>query len=183
VRSEDSILASIIAGIKVPGSELASAPPKPAKPTHVTPVPEEKPAPEAAPAVKPGTKPADVAKAAKAAEAAKKAAAAAKKAADEKRRNDPKLLEPARIWVQVAGGANDAALVMSWNIMKSRAPAAFKGKQGWTTPLRATHRVLAGPFKTDDEARAFVNTLAKSGVQAFAFTSEAGQKITKLPTK
>jgi len=85
--------------------------------------------------------------------------------------------------VQVAGGANEAALVMAWNTMKSRAPAAFKGRQGWTTPLRATHRVLAGPFKTDDEARAFVNLLAKSGVQAFAFTSEAGQKITKLPTK
>eukprot|EP01035_Chromulina_nebulosa_P015449 gene15449-20472_t len=49
------------------------------------------------------------------------AAAAAKKAADEKKRNDPKLLEPARIWVQVAGGANDAALVLAWNTMKGRA--------------------------------------------------------------
>ena len=184
VRSEDSILASIIAGIKVPGSELAARP-QPAKPARATAAtaPVEKPAPEDIPAAKPGTKPADAAKAAAAARKAAAAAAAAKKAADDKRRNDPKLLEPARIWVQVAGGANEAALVMSWNIMKSRAPAAFKGKQGWTTPLRATHRVLAGPFKTDDEARTFVNTLAKSGVQAFAFTSEAGQKITKLPTK
>lgn len=173
VRSEDSILASIIAGIKVPGSELAHTPPPPAKPARATAVPAEKPAPGAVPAAKPGTRAADAAK----------AAAAAKKAAEEKRRNDPKLLEPARIWVQVAGGANEAALVMAWNTMKSRAPAAFKGRQGWTTPLRATHRVLAGPFKTDDEARAFVNTLAKSGVQAFVFTSEAGQKITKLPTK
>jgi len=176
VRSEDSILASIIAGIKVPGSELAAASP-PARPARAAPAPVEKPAPAATPPEKPGTK------AAKAAEAAKKAAAAAKKAADEKKRNDPKLLEPARIWVQVAGGANEAALVLAWNTMKGRAPAAFKGRQGWTTPLRATHRVLAGPFKTDDEARAFVNTLAKSGVPAFAFTSEAGQKITKLPTK
>nr|WP_299851359.1 SPOR domain-containing protein [Sphingomonas bacterium] len=184
VRSEDSILASIIAGIKVPGSELTTRP-QPAKPARATAAvaPAEKPASEDVPAVKPGTKPADAAKAAAAAKKAAAAAAAAKKAADEKRRNDPKLLEPARIWVQVAGGANEAALVMSWNIMKSRAPAAFKGRQGWTTPLRATHRVLAGPFKTDDEARTFVNTLAKSGVQAFAFTSEAGQKITKLPTK
>ncbi|MES2046235.1 MAG: SPOR domain-containing protein [Pseudomonadota bacterium] len=174
VRSEDSILASIIAGIKVPGSELAhTPPPPPAKPARATAVPAEKPAPGTVPAAKPGTRAADAAK----------AAAAAKKAAEEKRRNDPKLLEPARIWVQVAGGANEAALVMAWNTMKSRAPAAFKGRQGWTTPLRATHRVLAGPFKTDDEARAFVNTLAKSGVQAFVFTSEAGQKITKLPTK
>ncbi|MDH7971386.1 SPOR domain-containing protein [Sphingomonas sp. AR_OL41] len=176
VRSEDSILAAIISGIKVPDSERTPAPvPVPAaKPARPVATPPEKPGAVVAPAVKPGTK---------AAEAAKKAAAAAKKAADEKKRNDPKLLEPARIWVQVAGGANDAALVLAWNTMKGRAPAAFKGKQGWTTPLRATHRVLAGPFKTDDEARAFVNLLAKSGVQAFAFTSEAGQKITKLPTK
>ena len=181
VRSEDSILASIIAGIKVPGSETATASPV-RKPGHAAPPPAEEPATDAAPAVKPGTKPAD-AKAAAAAKKAAAAAAAAKKAADEKRRNDPKLLEPARTWVQVAGGANEAALVLSWNIMKGRAPAAFKGKQGWTTPLRATNRVLAGPFKTDEEARAFVNLLAKSGVQAFTFTSEAGQKITKLPVK
>ncbi|CAN5633018.1 hypothetical protein BH10PSE14_BH10PSE14_22760 [soil metagenome] len=174
VRSEDSILASIIAGIKVPADDRPATPTpaRPVRPEHAAVDAPEKPA--LTPAVKPGTK---------VAEAAKKAAAAAKKAADEKKRNDPKLLEPARIWVQVAGGANDAALVMAWNTMKGRAPAAFKGKQGWTTPLRATHRVLAGPFKTDEEARAFVNLLAKSGVQAFAFTSEAGQKITKLPTK
>lgn len=180
VRSEDSILASIIAGIKVPGSEMAAAPPA-RKSAHAPAAPAEESATESTPAVKPGTKPTD-AKAAAAKKAAA-AAAAAKRAADEKRRNDPKLLEPARIWVQVAGGANEAALVLSWNIMKSRAPAAFKGKQGWTTPLRATNRVLAGPFKTDEEARAFVNLLAKSGVQAFTFTSEAGQKITKLPVK
>ncbi|MFA5964011.1 MAG: SPOR domain-containing protein [Sphingomonas sp.] len=174
VRSEDSILASIIAGIKVPADERPATPP-PARPARTVAEVPEKPVAAPTPAIKPG---------ARAAEAAKKAAAAAaKKAADEKKRNDPKLLEPARIWVQVAGGANDAALVMAWNTMKGRAPAAFKGKQGWTTPLRATHRVLAGPFKTDEDARAFVNLLAKSGVQSFTFTSEAGQKITKLPTK
>lgn len=174
VRSEDSILAAIISGIKVPESERTPLPVPATKPARAAATPAEKPGTDPAPAVKPGTK---------AAEAARKAAAAAKKAADEKRRNDPNVLEPARVWVQVAGGANEAALVMAWNTMKGRAPAAFKGKQGWTTPLRATHRVLAGPFKGDDEARAFVNLLAKSGVQAFTFTSEAGQKITKLPAK
>ena len=54
---------------------------------------------------------------------------------------------------------------------------------GWTTPLRATNRVLAGPFKTNEDARAFVNALSKEGLSAFVFTSEAGQKITKLPAK
>ena len=67
--------------------------------------------------------------------------------------------------------------------MKAKAPGALAGRQGWTTPLRATNRVLAGPFKTDAEARAFVNQLGKSGVSAFAFTSDAGQKVERLPAK
>ena len=60
------------------------------------------------------------------------------------------------------------------------APDLFKGKQGWTTPLRATNRLLAGPFRTASEAQAFVNQLGKSGLSAFAWQSEAGQKIERL---
>jgi tetratricopeptide (TPR) repeat protein len=108
----------------------------------------------------------------------------AKKAAEElKRKNDPKILEPSRIWVQVAGGANEHDLPKEWAKVREKAPAAFKGKSGWMTPLRATNRVLAGPFKTDAEARSFVNTLAKEGLSGFTFTSEAGQKVTRLSGK
>ena len=67
--------------------------------------------------------------------------------------------------------------------MKAKAPTAFGSRPAWTTPLRATNRVLIGPFKTDAEARAQVNTLAKAGVPAFTFTSDAGQVVTKLPAK
>ena len=59
----------------------------------------------------------------------------------------------------------------------------FAGRQGWTTPLRATNRVLAGPFKTDAEARGFVNQLGKAGVSAFTFSSDAGQVVTRLAAK
>ena len=59
----------------------------------------------------------------------------------------------------------------------------MRGRVGWTTPLRATNRVLTGPFKTDGEARSLVNALGKEGVSAFAFTSEAGQKVTRLAGK
>lgn len=108
----------------------------------------------------------------------------AKKAAEElKKKNDPKLLEPSRIWVQVAGGANERDLPKEWAKVREKAPAAFKGKGGWMTPLRATNRVLTGPFKTDAEARSFVNALAKEGVSGFAFTSDAGQKVTRLAGK
>lgn len=109
-------------------------------------------------------------------------AATAKLAADAKKPDTTAKAEPARFWVQVAGGANEDTLAKEWARVQGQA-AALKGRQGWTTPLRATNRVLTGPFKTDDEAMALVNTLKKQGVSAFMFTSDAGQKITRLGTK
>ena len=67
--------------------------------------------------------------------------------------------------------------------MRAKAPTAFRGRQGYTVPLRTTNRVLTGPFKTDAEARAYVNQLAKSGVSAFTVKSEAGQKVSRLDAK
>jgi tetratricopeptide (TPR) repeat protein len=197
MRSEDSILASIIANISVPGSELVDSPPvetaradPPPAPVRAEPTPE--PVDTAAIAAREAAEKKSVAD--KQALADKKAAetkklaeakklADAKKAAELKKKNDPKVLEPSRIWVQVAGGANESTLPKEWEKVRAKAPAAFKGKSGWTTPLRATNRVLAGPFKTNDEARAFVNALSKEGLSAFTFTSEAGQKVTKLAAK
>ena len=82
--------------------------------------------------------------------------------------------------MQVAGGANKADLPKAYRALGAKA-AALKGRSAWTTPLRATNRLLVGPFKTDDEAQAFVNTLAKQGLSAFVWASEPGQKIEQLP--
>ena len=201
VGEEDQILANIMAGITVPSSELASR----AVAARVAPVPAPalaRPAPSTAKtrqleaanvaAIKQAA--ADKAAAEAAAAARRKAdearkAAAAKKAADEKAAAEKRAKEkeekanPSRIWVQVAGGAYEGDLPKAWAKVKAKAPEAFKGKTGWTTPLRATNRVLAGPFKSDDAAQDFVNQLAKKGIHAFAFTSDKGQKIDKLPTK
>ena len=120
--------------------------------------------------------------------AADRKAAAAKKLADTKKAaeakkaaDDAKLAkaDPPRIWVQVAGGANESDLPRAWATSQAKA-AALKGKTAYSTPLRATNRVVTGPFKTDAEARSFVNTLAKQGISAFPFTSEKGQKMKKL---
>ncbi len=89
---------------------------------------------------------------------------------------------PSRIWVQVAGGANQGDLAKAWSGVKAKSPA-LAARAGYSTPLRATNRVLTGPFKTDAEARTFVNQLAKQGVSAFPFTSDAGQAVTKLGGK
>ncbi|MDP1025639.1 SPOR domain-containing protein [Sphingomonas sp. KR1UV-12] len=116
---------------------------------------------------------------------AEKQAAADKKALADKAAAEKKAARanPSRIWVQVASGANENDLVKAWKAAKAKSPASFAGKSGYTTPLRATNRVLTGPFKTDAEARAFVNTLAKEGVSSYATTSEAGQPVTRLPAK
>lgn len=117
--------------------------------------------------------------AAKKAEAEKKALAA-KEAAEEKKLA---RANPARIWVQVAGGANENDLPKAWSAAKSKAPDMFAAHKGYKMPLRNTHRVVTGPFKTDAEARAFVNQLAKKGVSAFPVSSEAGQSVVRLDAK
>ncbi|ATY31909.1 SPOR domain-containing protein [Sphingomonas psychrotolerans] len=189
VGQEDTVLASIVAGITIPGEELqivnatpvdpvpepvrvAAAVPEPVRPT---------PTPAAKPAAKPKpetVKPEPVkGKDTKKPEPAKPDPKAKK---PDPKAKPPAKADPARIWVQVAGGANAASLPKAWKAVTARAPAAFKGKSGWWTPLRATNRVLAGPFKTAAEAQAFVNALRKSDVSGFVFTSETGQKVTKL---
>lgn len=104
-----------------------------------------------------------------------------KKAAAKKAAAKPVLPKhPKRYWVQVAGGANRADLSKEWKRLVGESPAVFKGKQGWWTPLNATNRLLTGPFKSADEAQAFVNTLAKNKLSGFTFTSPAGQEVTAL---
>ena len=107
-----------------------------------------------------------------------------KKAATAKKKAEPaKPKEPSRIWVQVAGGANKADLPKAFNQLKAKAPKLLGGRTAWTTPLRATNRLLVGPFKTEKEARTFVNDLAKLKMDGFSWTSPEGQEIAKLPAK
>ena len=221
-RTDDSILARIVAGLSIPAAELgvptmpgarpaASEPPvieeaaaKEARDAEAEKLVAQKAAADklAADKLAEARTAADEKRAADKKLADKKAAdkkaVADKKALAEKKIADAKKLEeakaaaaeqkaaranPARTWVQVAGGAHVPDLPKAWAAVKAKAPGVFAGKQGWWTPLRATNRVLAGPFKTDDEARAFINALAKEGVSAFSFVSEKGQEIARLSTK
>lgn len=198
----DDILAKIVANLSIPASELGVSGPaagrRPARAADPL-ASEKKPAAKAVAAkadpkatvpargdkktlAAKDEKPADKTLAGgKKAPADKKAAAKpdAKAVAAKADKKGPRA-EPARIWVQVAGGANEGDLDKAWSSVRAKAPAAFKGRQGYTVPLRATNRVLTGPFKTDAEARAYVNQLAKSGVSAFTVKSEAGQKVSRL---
>ena len=90
---------------------------------------------------------------------------------------------PERYWVQVAGGANKGDLPKAYAKLKEKSPKLFAGRSAWTAPLRATNRLLVGPFKTLGEAQAFVNQAGKESVSAFAYTSPAGQDVEKLAVK
>ena len=145
-------------------TRVAQATPR-AKPTPAAKVKDEAEKPDLktkAGATKADTKPAKVA------------------AAEKKKKAEPK--NPSRIWVQVAGGANEDTLPKEWTRVSAKA-AELKGKGPWTAKNRATNRLLAGPFKSEAEAQAAVARLRKAGIGAFRWTSEDGEAVEKIGGK
>lgn len=122
--------------------------------------------------------------------AQRKAAEAAAVAADLKAEKQAKAAEaaelkrnPARLWVQVATGNNERALPSTWARIRDDNETALKGRSAWSVPFRATNRLLVGPMKSPGDARALVNALAKGGVSANTFSSEAGQEVARVAGK
>lgn len=122
--------------------------------------------------------------------AQRKAAAEAKAEAEAKAAKEAKEAErlaaakhPARIWVQVATGSNEAGLPGTWKKLKEKSAALFKGQNASFVPFKATNRLLIGPFKSQTEARAMVNAMNKAGLQGSTFASDAGQVVTKVSAK
>ncbi len=108
---------------------------------------------------------------------------AEEKKKEEEERKRVAAANPARIWVQVATGSNEAGFGRTLSKLREQAPDALKGLGGATVPFRATNRILVGPFKSQAEAKATINKLAKSGVQATPFSSAAGEEVKRLPGK
>ena len=88
-----------------------------------------------------------------------------------------------RVWVQVAGGTDMRAFSAEWSRLRNKAPDLLTSRTAWTTPLRATNRLLVGPFESQRAAQDFVNKLALKGITAFAWTSAKGQTIARLATR
>jgi hypothetical protein len=91
--------------------------------------------------------------------------------------------EPSRIWVQIASVGEQASMPSEYNRLKALAPNVFDGKRAWSSPARATNRLLVGPFVSEAEAQAFVDQLTKAKLAGFAWTSSAGQPIARLSVK
>jgi tetratricopeptide (TPR) repeat protein len=87
---------------------------------------------------------------------------------------------PSRIWVQLATGPTKAGLTYQYGQFRRQAPALLGSRGAYTSQLNATNRLLVGPFANGSAASAFVSQLSRSGVQAYTWTSEAGQEIDAL---
>lgn len=87
---------------------------------------------------------------------------------------------PARVWVQIATGRNDAGLGITLKRIRSDNETALKGLSGWSAPFKATNRVLVGPMKSSAAARELVGKLAKNGVSAMTYSSDAGEEVEKI---
>ena len=90
---------------------------------------------------------------------------------------------PARIWVQIATGANRAGLPGTWKKLQGQAGKTLTGQSAASVGYKATNRLLIGPFKSTAEARAMVTKLSKDGIQATSFSSDAGQEVAKIGGK
>ncbi len=112
----------------------------------------------------------------------REARAAAPQPSRERARHNAAPPNPARHWVQIAGGANRGSMPREFARLRDQAPELLRGRTPYTTPANATNRLLVGPFASEREAQAFVNRLGQSDVRAFAWTSAAGQEIDRLQT-
>jgi Flp pilus assembly protein TadD len=97
-------------------------------------------------------------------------------------RKDDAKSAPERVFVQVAGGANKDDMDKAWAGLKKKAPDLMKGHTPQTAPVHATNRLLVGPFKSEDEAQAFVNKMAGKGLSGFTVKTSKGQKVEKVDT-
>jgi Flp pilus assembly protein TadD len=161
-----SDLASVMAGLAVPESELAPA----AGALDLA----------ALEALK-----ADQRRAAQAeAEARKRDVAAARVKAEvdakAKAEADKKKAHPARMWVQVATGANQSALGSDFGRLAKKYPAEFKGQKGATAEWGRTRRLVVGPFASSKSAATWLANYKKAGGDAFQWSSEAGEEVTPV---
>lgn len=87
---------------------------------------------------------------------------------------------PARHWVQIAGGANKGDLDKEWAKLKGKWPSQLAGRSPWTTHYRFTNRLLIGPFPTSAAAQGWVGDRKKEGFATFRVETAAGDLVERI---
>lgn len=113
----------------------------------------------------------------------RKIAAAKAKAKAEAAKAPPKPAHPSRVWVQVGTGRDIKALGFTWRGLAKDNPELFRSKDPYLSDWGRTNRLLTGPFATESAAQAFLARLKKNDVDAFLWTSPAGQVVDELDAK
>jgi len=119
---------------------------------------------------------------ARAAEKRREAAEAAAKAKREKQAEarEAARRNPARHWVQIAGGANKRDLGKEWDKLRGRWPSQLAGRSPWTTHYRFTNRLLIGPFPTSKAAQDWVGERKKEGFSTFRVETRNGEEVERV---
>ena len=91
--------------------------------------------------------------------------------------------EPARIWVQVATGKDRDRLAGDWRRITNNSKGLLKSAKPYFAKWGQTNRLLTGPFKNEQEAKALVAKLKEAGLDAFTFSSKEGEEVTPAPAK
>lgn len=91
-----------------------------------------------------------------------------------------KPAEPARVWIQVGVGRNTSAFAFDWKKLARQAGGVLDGKGPWAVKYGATNRMLAGPFPTGAAAKAAIKRLKDKDIDALPFSSDEGEKVTRI---
>lgn len=118
---------------------------------------------------------------AKIAAEAKAKADAAKKA--EAERKAMLAANPSRNWVQIATGRDVNALAFDLRRMRRTYADALGDQDGYTAEWGQTRRLLIGPFRKQEDAKAAVTQIVKAGGDAFMWQSAAGEEVSKIGAK
>ena len=87
---------------------------------------------------------------------------------------------PARIWVQVATGADIKALRWDWRNFRKKWPDLMNGKDAWTSSWGKTNRMVVGPFASLAKAKEFQTSFHKAGGDGFVWESTDGLDVDRL---
>lgn len=90
---------------------------------------------------------------------------------------------PSRIWVQLGVGRNKKALAFTWQGLVDDNPRLLKKQSPSTAAVGRGNKLLIGPFDAVDDAKELVLKLKKAHLDAFVWTSPAGQVVDDLDTE
>lgn len=92
----------------------------------------------------------------------------------------PPPAHPSRHWVQLATGQDVAAFRFDWRRLSRKSAGLLDGRDSFRANWGQTNRLVTGPFASTKEAQQFVSQLAAAGIDAFRWTSDAGQEVAKI---